>query len=229
MKEETKMNNKKSPCNNGNSRVCMLLGQLFFVLVVLLLSLQNTLTAKTMKDIWMAMPDSMIHYLNAKQRADMINIEDIGLTNGTENALDGKSYIERITDSYLSVKLTNSSMLQIRRLPMEGDSVLCVAKTYLEPQKETIVALYDQKTWKKIRDLSFNAEDLILRPDTMTVDDFSKLKEQIDPCFVSAVLPPDLDDEIVVSALTPNASADSVKVNALMVSKKYKWTGHNFE
>lgn len=202
-------------------------GKTLAILAVVLASFSGMAKAQSMRNAWTEMPDTLVPILNAKQRADLLNLEDMGLKKGVENALDGKSYIDTLTSDFIGVRLTESSVLQMRFLPAEDDTLLCVARTYLEPQRETIVSLYSLR-WEKIKDISFDIEDLVQKPDTMTDERFKDVREQIDPCLISATLFADGTD-IAVSASTPNLAAEQEAVDAILVQRRYKWNGHDFQ
>lgn len=184
--------------------------------------------AQDMRTVWLSMPDTLTGFLNSKQRTDMLNVMDMDIHGDADNALSGKSSIKTLTENYMSVKMSESSILQIRKLPHEKDSLLCVAKTYLAPQKETTIGLYEASTWKKIGDVVFSIDELIHRPDTMPEDSFGILKKDLDPYFISATIS-ESADELTVAASTSNTTVASSSIDAILTERKYKWDGNAFK
>ena len=153
-------------------------------------------SAKTIKEIWTSLPDSMIVYLNRDIRAECINLLDMGMKAEVANKLGGKTRIDTLTSNFISVALTESSNMQIKLLPTQNDTVICVVHTYSAPLPESSVALYTQK-WEKISDITFNMDSLTIKPDTMEQSEYENIKRYMDPFLISARLLPESEDIIV--------------------------------
>lgn len=107
-------------------------------------------SGKSMAEIWKSMPDSLVPYLGAKQRQEMIEFKSMGLSGETEHLLHGKSRIDTVTADYMSVRLNASASLVIKRLPRHtGDSVICVVRTWKAEHSESTARLYDE-TWQPV-------------------------------------------------------------------------------
>ena len=113
--------------------------------------------AKSIREVWTAMPDSMIPYLTKTLRLEMLDFTDMGVRADVKNVFGGVSEMDTLTADYLKVTLNVSSELQMKMLPVQGsDSVVCVVRTYMGPVAESIVSVYSQD-WTLIRTLDFTA------------------------------------------------------------------------
>lgn len=191
-------------------------------------------SAKSIKELWIAMPDSMIPYLTRDMRAELVNAEE---TKEVNNALGGKTRIDTLTHRYLRVTLTEASQIEMRLLPStQGDSVLCVVQTYKGSVPESVVHLYNQE-WEKMETKQLFdgkcakciAQTLVERPDTMTEQRFEELQLLLDPMLVQMALCVDRD-EIVFTASAPMLDKKEImQVNAILMQRKFKWTGDSFK
>ena len=125
----------------------------------------------------------------------------------------------------------------MKTLPMEnGDSVLCVVKSFAGPEKESELYFFNQE-WKvldasrflggkRMEDL---AETLVQKPDTMSESRFADLKAMIEPKMVSALLLQN-ENALVVRLASPLLSADDKKVvNVIKLQRKFNWNGKSFK
>ena len=103
----------------------------FGLTTVLLCAFLSFADAKTdVKDLFVNMPDSMVSYLDKNKRQEMIDYAAINKGAGVVNLLEGNSVVDSLSNDYLSVALTSSSDMQMMVLPVKGDTVVCVVKTF---------------------------------------------------------------------------------------------------
>lgn len=187
------------------------------------------LSAKSVRDLWVAMPDSLVPCLTSAQRADMVDPDNMRLDVKTENLLKGESWTERLTDDFLSVRLSEASSLQMKLLPSsEGDSVLCVVRTFMGPEPESDVRVYDQ-SWRQLSVLALSLEDCVCRPDTMSSARYDELMQMLDPCLLSAELSTDTQTLMVKPYVVAVTSDEREKLSAILVQKVLKWDGLRFK
>lgn len=98
----------------------------YFSTFVLLIVMQMV-SAQTMHGLFVEMPDSLLPLLTTNDRKDCIDFLDAGMRAVVTNRLDGKSELLAINDSFMHLKTTASSYMQMRLLPLaDGGSVLCL-------------------------------------------------------------------------------------------------------
>ena len=125
----------------------------------------------------------------------------------------------------------------MKLLPVEnGDSVLCVVKTFAGPEKESELYFYNQD-WKKMdatrlldgKRMEDLAESLIQKPDTMSETRFAEQQAMIYPIMVSDLRLQN-ENSLVVGLSLPLLSAEDKKaVNAIKLQRSFKWNGETFK
>ena len=151
-------------------------------LLVLSLFTLCTLTvgAKSMVDIWKAIPDSLMPYIERKHRTEMVEFIRMGLKGDFDNLLGSKSTMDSLTSNFIQVRASEAMMMQIKRLPRQGsDSILCVVRTWFGPVKSSRVQLYTEN-WKPIEQNALGNRSLdsmlpmfISRPEGMSEEKFN--------------------------------------------------------
>lgn len=192
--------------------------------------------AKSIRDAWLAMPDSLVPYLNANLRLECVELKDMGLKAEVENMLGGNTVLDSLTASYLHVTLNEAATLEMKLLPvMGGDSILCVVKTVAAPEKESNVWLYDAD-WRPLqarqqqleRLLETLAGSMTHRPDTMPQARYDELVGMIDPVMYNAILSPD-EDVLTFSLSLPFFNKEEREaIRPIMSQRKFKWNGNSF-
>ncbi len=198
------------------------------VFIAFLMGCSGGLSAQTVGEVWISMPDSLMPVLTEKQRADIVNKDNIALSVPTTNALGGTSRADTLSADYLSVHVTDVSTVQMCLLPAaNGDSLVCLVRTWSGPEMESTVGIYT-KNWRQVSAMTFNISDFVHRPDTMTVEKYDELLRVLDPYTFSVQLSQD-NPMLIVSPHAVTATADEKKLlEAVFVQRKYNWNGHDF-
>lgn len=169
--------------------------------------------ARSMKELWASIPDSLVPYVDKIHRLEMTDFIGMGLKGDVDNIMGSKSVMDTITNNFIHVTLSEASTLQVKRLPAaEGDSIICVVRTWKAPESESYVSFYDQQWQRLDKSLELKAyiPQLLSRPDTMSVDNYNKLLENVDFTMVNASFSPDSDD-LTLSLSVPVADKDKAK------------------
>ena len=207
------------------------------LLVLSLLTLCTlTVGAKSMVDIWKAIPDSLMPYVDRKHRTEMVEFIRMGLKGDVDNLLGSKSTMDSLTSNFIQVRASEAMMIQIKRLPRQGsDSILCVVRTWFGPVKSSRIQLYTEN-WKPIeqdalgnRSLDSMLPMFISRPEGMTEDKFNELKISFDFLLPYASLVSYADDlQLSVSNPLPSQerNIDFERVKKLII---LKWNGNIFK
>lgn len=109
----------------------------------------------TMRDIFKAMPDSLVPYLSENNRLDLIDFLDSNMKAEVTNLLGGKSTLLQLTDSYLSLLLNEASTLDMLLLPYNGSDadsatqVVCMVRTVGSDVRVSTVTFYTP-TWQPL-------------------------------------------------------------------------------
>jgi len=195
---------------------------------MMMFSMPPKVVSQTMKDLWIAMPDSLFPYLNQSLRSEGVALAERNLDATVVNLLKEKTRIDTLSADYMAVTMSKSMSLQMRLLPSEqGDSVLCIVKRYCVPETESTMTLY-ARDWKRIETIAFDVEKLVSRPDTMSVSKYQELLKLLDPYMISASLSAS-DDVLTVAVDVANVSEEERKdLVAILPKRKFRWNGKNF-
>ena len=122
---------------------------LFCLLLALELSAQTTV-----RDLLKSMPDFVIPYLTENNRLDMIDFMESDMDAVVTNSLGGKSQLLKLTDQYASIKLSESSSVDMRLLDVstQVDSlsqILCLVRTYGTDIRESSIEFYSL-AWRQL-------------------------------------------------------------------------------
>ena len=196
-----------------------------------------------MRDLWLSMPDSLCTCLDRNLRTELLDFVDMGVKAEVKNRMNGQSTMDTLTADYTRVHLSESSAIQLKLLPAQADSVVCMVRTFSAPASESFVSFFST-SWQPIAsdfglsgvgvmqgtdaEASALLDAFTERPDTMSENRFQELKKLIDPVMVSASLSP-VHPEITFSLSIPVATAEEKQqLSAILVQRKYKWEGGKF-
>lgn len=185
--------------------------------------------AKTIREFWLTMPDSILHYLDKSKRTEMVDYVDMQVKASAKNVLKGECVIDTLTNEYAKITLNSSSELQIRRLwNTSGDSLFCVVKTLKGPLEDSEISLYTQD-WVKTDDVKIDVNSLVVKPDSMNDETFQELSSLMDVKLVGAQLLLD-EDAIVANLSVPMlTNEESDRLKAILLQRKLKWNGQKFK
>lgn len=194
-------------------------------------TLSLPISAKSMREIWMSMPDSIIPYLDKNRRIELVDFIDMKVKAEVKNLLDENTVMDTLTSVYTSVALNESSQLQMKLLPFAGgDSIICMVHTYKGPESESKVDFFSQD-WKRLDnhvDLSQYVSSMIAKPDTMSQTNFEMLKSKIYPAMIRAALSLN-DNNLTLELTSPLLFKDEkVQLKPILLQRKLKWDGKRF-
>ena len=208
-----------------------------YILCACLMMASLGMEAKSMKDLLVSMPDSMAPALNSNLRLEFAELQEMGVKAEVKNLLGEASVMDTLAQDFVQIRLSSASTLQMKKLPLEqGDSVLCVVKTFAGPEKESELRLFTQD-WKPLdasrlfdgKCIGELAGSLVQKPDTMSESRFEELKAMIEPRMVSALLLQHENAVVVRLSLPLLSTEDKKLVNAIKLQRKFNWSGKSFK
>lgn len=200
--------------------ICALL--LFFLTSI-------NVSACSMRDFWLHMPDTITPYLDLKLRSELVDYSRMGVQAVVKNKYGELTLIDTFINDFMQLKLSSSSTLQIKRLPSNlGDSLFCVIKTFGDDVKESDVALFNEK-WEKVCDVDLYALITIPNDSLSPRHVNNSLKDYHIVPLASATLSPRNDDLSIKMLYAFSFCEDKDKKNNCLVQKVVKWNGENFK
>lgn len=199
-------------------------------LILMLVFSMETSLGKTMREVWIDMPDSITMYLTKSMRTELADYVDMKVSAATKNAIGDTVRIDTLTSDYIAVTLSESSKLEMKLLPRDGSNIICMVRTYYGTAAESIISFW-QLDWQQLPDISMPALEnieLIKKPDSLSVTEFNKIKAMISPKMIEMRLSPN-DNSLLLSYSLPDVNKeDSELIKPILVQKKINWNGKIF-
>ena len=199
-------------------------------LILMLVFSVETSLGKTMREVWIDMPDSITMYLTKSMRTELADYVDMKVSAATKNAIGDTVRIDTLTSDYITVTLSESSKLEMKLLPKDGSNIICMVRTYYGTAAESIISFW-QLNWQQLPDISMPALEnieLIKKPDSLSITEFNKIKAMISPKMIEMQLSPD-DNSLLLSYSLPDVNKeDSELIKSILIQKKINWNGEIF-
>lgn len=199
--------------------------KLMFFVVLLFGCLVSRVSAQDMRTVFLNAPDVVFPMLSSNDRADLVDFFEAGMTAKVRNRLDGVSVLAGLTYDYLSLATTASSNMQLKLLPFNGDTVICMVKTVKAEAADSRICFYD-KQWNRL-----DGNGMFTMPE---ISDFfvSPDDEYMDMCDIYLVsLTLSAADNTLVAEYTMPAYMsvdDAGKIEPLLRKLVYRWNGGRF-
>ena len=179
-------------------------------------------SAQNMRSIFLNAPDDIFPLLSGNDRADLVDYIEAGMTAKVTNRFDGTSVLQELEADYLKLATTASSDVQLKLLPFQNDTVICMIKTVKAEAADSRIRFYD-KEWNVL-----NGE-LMFRFPSIAEFFTSAVNELVNKCdiyLVSLTLSA-TDNTLVAEYTMPDYMSveDSKKVKPLLRKLVYRWNG----
>ena len=203
-----------------------------FLPLVITLALGQALQAQKMRDVFAAMPDSVLGIMTNNNRLDCIDFIENTMAAKVHNRFDGDTELKALTVDYLELQLTKNCRVEMKLLPSEDTLYyICVARTYSGPMAETKVALYTPD-WETLPEEKWMSRpvyaDFWETNDSVDKEEVARLQHLQDMCFVTASLQP--DDMRLTFVLQPGEvdKDEAERMKKVLRPVVYGWQGKRF-
>lgn len=201
-------------------------------LLLLLLTTVQASGARRMRDVFAAMPDSVLNLMTKNNRLDCIDFIENNMEAKVRNRFDGYTVLKTMTDDYLDLQLTASCRVEMKLLPV-ADSLnyICMVRTYSAPEQESMVTMYTQD-WKPLPKEKYLTApayaDFWTTNDTIDAAETERLQRLQDMRFVMAEL--NRDDTSLTFNLQPGCADkdEAARMQAVLRPVTYTWRGGRF-
>ena len=199
----------------------------FLILILFLCCRAAVLPAQDMRAVFKNAPDEMFPLLSKNDRADLVDYIDAGMAAKVTNLFDGKSELLALDEDYLLLATSASSTVQLKLLPLQGDTLICEVRTVKAEASDSRIAFYD---------MDWNRLDSAAMFSFPTISDFfvaaTDADEYADVCdiyLVSLKMNPD-DNTLVAEYTMPDYMniEDAGEVKPLLRKLVYNWNGQRF-
>jgi len=182
------------------------------------------LNAQNMRQIWLEMPDSIVPYLNRSLRTELADYVTMGMKSEVMNALRDTTRIEKLTDDYILVKLSNATKLEIKSLDA---STIAMVQTWCGPLAESKLSLFSNN-WE-VKPLNIDVSPMFVKPDTMSQQRYSELLDMANVIMNEMQLSVK-DNSLTIKYSVPLlSSTDKKEMQAILRQRKLNWNGTTFK
>lgn len=180
------------------------------------------LSAQSVMDMWVSMPDSIVPYLNSSLRAEMVKRKAAGQL--VENLAGDTTGVMLLTDNYIKVQASKSYIIELKLLDAQ---TMAMVQTWLGSEPESQLWLYDM-SWKQ-KACTFVPVCIRERADTMSVEKYSYLLALLEPKLIWLQLS-DKDDSLTAQySLAMLSSIEKQELSGIIMQRKYNWDGNTFK
>ena len=212
-------------------------GQMASAFILLMTCMADLpLWADGIRDVWQTVPDSIVPAIDRVRRLEMLDLVDYKVKAEVKNMLGSNSVMDTLTADYLHITISASSEMAISLLPCgDGDSVICVLRTYMGPEPDSEITFYtpcwqplDAAAYLPFHSLSESWQQLVVRPDTISPERYGELMTLVRVPLVGAVMSCD-GRHIDLSLSVPMQGIDDRPAMAAIAScRRLTWNGQRF-
>ena len=193
------------------------------LIIICFLTCWLCVSAQSLREVWIEMPDSILPYLSKSQRTELADYVEMKAEPVVLNVFGDSVRIERMTNNYLLVKASEVTLLEIKLL---DNNTLALVQTWKAPAAESKLSLFDLQWQPKEAVVEYNEN--IVKPDTMTDEEFNDLKSLMYPRLKEYRLSAE-NNSLSVSWNYPLLSKkDAKRVADLLKMQVVNWTGKDF-
>ena len=193
------------------------------LIIICFLTCWLCVSAQSLREVWIEMPDSILPYLSKSQRTELADYVEMKAEPVVLNVFGDSVRIEHMTNNYLLVKASEVTLLEIKLL---DNNTLALVQTWKAPAAESKLSLFDLQWQPKEAVVEYNEN--IVKPDTMTDEEFNDLKSLMYPRLKEYRLSPE-NNSLSVSWNYPLLSKKELKrMVDLLKPQVLNWTGRDF-
>ena len=193
------------------------------LIIICFLTCWLCVSAQSLREVWIEMPDSILPYLSKSQRTELADYVEMKAEPVVLNVFGDSVRIERMTNNYLLVKASEVTLLEIKLL---DNNTLALVQTWKAPAAESKLSLFDLQWQPKEAVVEYNEN--IVKPDTMTDEEFNDLKSLMCPRLKEYRLSPE-NNSLSLSWNYPLLSKKELKrMVDLLKPQVLNWTGRDF-
>ena len=193
------------------------------LIIICFLTCWLRVSAQSLREVWIEMPDGILPYLSKSQRTELADYVEMKAEPAVLSTFGDSVRIERMTNNYLLVKASEVTLLEIKLL---DNNTLALVQTWKAPAAESKLSLFDLQWQPKEAVVEYNEN--IVKPDTMTDEEFNDLKSLMYPRLKEYRLSPE-NNSLSVSWNYPLLSKEELKrMVDLLKPQVLNWTGRDF-
>ena len=193
------------------------------LIIICFLTCWLGVSAQSLREVWIEMPDSILPYLSKSQRTELADYVEMKAEPAVLSTFGDSVRIERMTNNYLLLKANEATRLEIKLL---DNNTLALVQTWMAPAAESKLSLFNLQWQPKEAVVAYKVN--IVKPDSMSDEDFADLKTLISPRLKEYRLSAD-NNSLSVSWNYPLLSKKELKrMVDFLKPQVLNWTGRDF-
>ena len=200
--------------------------------IIVLASLGLKGLAMDVKGMFVSMPDSMVLLIDRHNRETLVSYAEpeADTCSVVKNIFGSESWISHIDDNLIVFHPSQVRTIEMRVMGRDnGDSVLCVIDTYLAPEKESRVTVYDGD-WSRLSEVDLQGMFSDFAVEDAEDEMLGRYSPLPDIRFVSAAFATDDVNAMVVTLSLPMLNeGEKSKQKAENMQRKLNWDGNLFK
>ena len=122
------------------------------ILITFHLSLITSAYGQTVREAFKAMPDSLMPYLTANNRLDLMDFMDAKMKAVVTNLLEGQTEMTFLSDDSLSIRMSDALTIEMKTQKVDTVTVVILKRVYntREGQRQAVLTRYDARTWQEL-------------------------------------------------------------------------------
>ena len=198
-----------------------------FILIMLAMSGLSAFSQTKAKDVFATAPDSIFPLLTTNNRLDCIDLIENNMKATVKNKLEQKAEMTALTDSYLQIKPSERSVVEIKML---NDSVFCLINTCLGPAPDSRISFFthDWKPYKTTFPMPHATDFWASVPDSLARD-ASFAQRSLEDLLLIQISADKENTELTLTIQTSELSGKEKEIAQKYVKPlRYKWNGKDF-
>ena len=197
------------------------------ILIILAMSGLSAFSQTKAKDVFATAPDSIFPLLTTNNRLDCIDLIENNMKATVKNKLEQKAEMTALTDSYLQIKPSERSVVEIKML---NDSVFCLINTCLGPAPDSRISFFT-RGWKPY-ETTFpmpHATDFWTSVPDSLARDASFAQRSLEDLLLIQISADKENTELTLTIQTSELSGKEKEIAQKYVQPlRYRWTGKGF-
>ena len=197
------------------------------ILIMLAMSGLSAFSQTKAKDVFAAAPDSIFPLLTTNNRLDCIDLIENNMKATVKNKLEQKAEMTTLTDSYLQIKPSERSVVEIKML---NDSVFCLINTCLGPAPDSRISFFTRgwKPYETTFPMPHATDFWASVPDSLARDASFAQRSQEDLLLIQISADKE-STELTLTIQTSELSGKEKEIAQKYVKPlRYKWNGKDF-
>ena len=198
-----------------------------FILIMLAMSGLSAFSQTKAKDVFATAPDSIFPLLTTNNRLDCIDLIENNMKATVKNKLEQKAEMTALTDSYLQIKPSEKSVVEIKML---NDSVFCLINTCLGPAPDSRISFFthDWKPYKTTFPMPHATDFWTSVPDSLARD-ANFAQRSLEDLLLIQISADKENTELTLTIQTSELSGKEKEIAQKYVQPlRFRWTGKSF-